>query len=81
MNLDNLTMDELISLRNKIENKIQSYEDWEIIEKLLWSENGLHTKLEAAFTGFFDKVYMRSPKTPETYIKAIKSLSKFGNRI
>jgi hypothetical protein len=27
MNLDNLTMDELISLRNKIENKIQSYED------------------------------------------------------
>jgi len=57
------------------------YEEWEIIEKLLWSENGLHTKLEAAFTGFFDKVYMKSPKTPETYIKVIKSLSKFGNRI
>jgi hypothetical protein len=27
MNLDKLTMDELISLRNKIDNKIQSYED------------------------------------------------------
>jgi len=27
MNLDKLTMDELISLRNEIENKIQSYED------------------------------------------------------
>ena len=54
------------------------YKDWEIIEPLFES---LYTKLEAAFTGFFDKVRMKPPKTPETYIKAIKSLSKFGNRI
>ena len=57
------------------------YEEWEIIEKLLWSENGLHTKLEAAFAGLFDKVQIKPIKTPENYIKTIKSLSKFGNRI
>lgn len=57
------------------------YEEWEIIEKLLWSKNGLHTKLEAAFAGLFDKVQIKPIKTPENYIKTIKSLSKFGNRI
>ena len=57
------------------------YEEWEIIEKLLWSKNGLHTKLEAAFAGLFDKVQIKPPKTPETYIETIRSLSKFGNRI
>jgi len=57
------------------------YEEWEIIEKLLWSKNGLHTKLEGAFTGLFDKVEIKPPKTPETYIETIKSLSKYGNRI
>ncbi len=31
MNLEKLTMDELISLRNEIENRIHSYEEVELV--------------------------------------------------
>ena len=54
------------------------YRDWETLEKVF---KPLVKKLEAAFVGHFNKVTIKPPKTPENYIKTIKSLSKFGNRI
>jgi hypothetical protein len=54
------------------------YRDWETLEKVF---KPLVKKLEAAFVGHFNKVTTKPPKTPKNYIKTIKSLSKFGNRI